>query len=663
MFDVCLVGMPFAAVERPSIALGLLQAILKQAGIPTTTIYANIQFATEVGLADYTLWEDALRDLTFSLAAFPEFQPNCDAQLRRSFRRLPGYVKDSGRFDTEESFFNATRKLREKATGFVDETARAVVNTGARIVGCTSMYWQHTASLALLRRVKEFDPSIVTMLGGANCESVMGLANHRNFSWVDYVVSGEADDFIAELCKLSLVKGRDITAAELPFGVFGPTHRTFGYPSSNNGDGAPRAACRNLGVLPAPDYDDYFRTLRASSLAESVSPGLLVETARGCWYGAVHQCKFCGISEVGMAYHSKAPEKVIAELDQLEQRYGVSNFEVTDNILDMSYFKTVIPRLAEHPNGRRIFWETKANLKRAQVEMLAKAGVIWIQPGIESLDSRVLKLMDKGVQGSQNVQLLKWCREFGIRLSWNFLWGFPGEDDQWYSELAEKLFLLEHLQSPRLMVRLRYDRYSVYQARAAEYGLKLEPTPFMFLTYPVSSEEMMDLTYYFETAKNGDSGKETPRPGVKAMNDAVRQWQQRFWRGLPSILSLTDDGTSLEILDTRNCAAEMITTLEGLDRKVYLACDDGPSQTKLPALLQKDYGISTRAEEIEGVVANLRRRNLIIDLDDRLVALAVRGSLPKLPTPDQFPGGFSMPLPSKNSKVETSSAWADPTPC
>jgi ribosomal peptide maturation radical SAM protein 1 len=603
-----------------------------------------------------------LGDLTFSPAAFPEFQPDCDAHLRLCFRELPPDARCSGKFDDEESFFRVAQELRERATVFVDETAHAVLNTGARIVGCTSMYWQHTASLALLRRVQELDPSIITMLGGANCESVMGLANHRNFSWVDYLVSGEADDFIAALCKMILIKGRELSHAELPFGVFGPTHREFGYPVSANGDGVPRAACRNISVLPPPDYDDYFRTLRSSSLAEIVHPGLLVETARGCWYGAVHQCKFCGISEIGMAYHSKQPERVIDELDQLEKRYGVSSFEVTDNILDMSYFKTVIPRLAEHRNGRTIFWETKANLKRAQVAMLAQAGVIWIQPGIESLDSRVLKLMDKGVQGSQNVQLLKWCREFGIRLSWNFLWGFPEEDDQWYSELAEKLFLLEHLQPPRVIIRLRYDRYSVYQVRAAEYGLKLKPLPFMFLTYPVSDQEMMDLTYYFGTVKNNDSlRKPITRPGVKALHQAVRKWQNKFWRGLPPILSIEDDGKHLEILDTRSCAAETVTTLEGLARAVYLACDDGPSQTKLPALLEKDYGISTTAAEVDTVVADLRRRNLIIDIDRRLIALGVQGALPKLPTAAQFPGGFSMPIPSKNGKAKTTTAWADPT--
>mgnify|MGYP001376590225 CR=1 FL=1 len=44
-----------------------------------------------------------------------------------------------------------------------------------------------------------------------------------------------------------------------------------------------------------------------------------------------------------------------------------------------------------------MFYEIKANLKPKEVKALSEAGVCWIQPGIENLDTRVLKLMKKGV--------------------------------------------------------------------------------------------------------------------------------------------------------------------------------------------------------------------------------------------------------------------------
>ena len=44
-----------------------------------------------------------------------------------------------------------------------------------------------------------------------------------------------------------------------------------------------------------------------------------------------------------------------------------------------------------------------------------------IQPGIESLSDHVLKLMRKGTTALQNIQLLKWCREYGVQPEWNLL--------------------------------------------------------------------------------------------------------------------------------------------------------------------------------------------------------------------------------------------------
>jgi hypothetical protein len=42
-----------------------------------------------------------------------------------------------------------------------------------------------------------------------------------------------------------------------------------------------------------------------------------------------------------------------------------------------------------------LVYETKANLTRAQVDLLRAAGVGWIQPGLESLSTLILKLMRK----------------------------------------------------------------------------------------------------------------------------------------------------------------------------------------------------------------------------------------------------------------------------
>ena len=108
------------------------------------------------------------------------------------------------------------------------------------------------------------------------------------------------------------------------------------------------------------------------------------------------------------------------------------------NILDMGYFKDVIPELARVKNKPSIFFETKSNLSPEQVGALARAGVRKIQPGIESLSTPVLKLMRKGCTMLQNIQLLKSCAGAGIEPGWNLLYGFPGEDPESYREFMEE---------------------------------------------------------------------------------------------------------------------------------------------------------------------------------------------------------------------------------
>lgn len=638
--DVCLITMPYATVTLPSLALGLLKGILQRDGIPTTVVHANLWFLELVGLERFRICEHLapielqIGEWTFAAAAFRDETPD-DAALFDRLRRSPGLILTRHRPDGLPQLFEDLHALRRAATAFVDTTARRVLATGARIVGCTSTFEQHVASLALLRRVRELAPDVVTLLGGGNCEAVMGTATHAHFPWVDYVVSGEADGLIAALCRQILAHGRAVPAKRLPTGVLGPCHRDA--PPAE----PPRAMFHAMDTLPYPDFDDYFAALASSPMRDAIEPGLPVETARGCWWGARHHCTFCGLNGGSMAFRSKSADRAVAEFDHLERRYGLRRFETVDNILDMAYLKTVVPRLAEgERRGRSLFYEVKANLTRAQVATLAAAGVNWLQPGIESLHSALLKLMDKGVQAFQNVQLLKWAREFGVRVSWQMLWGFPGEDDAWYGETAGMLAALEHLQPPGGITRLRLDRFSVYHDRPQDFGLDLRPVQSLRWVYPLPEEVCRDLTYFFQDVDRPETiDWIAARPGVGAAMTAVKRWRRSFWNEPRPILGMHDDGRRLVISDSRRIATQFTTRLTGLARAVLLACDAAPPRERLAATLAREHGAAP-AKRLDAAVESLLARRFLLELDGRLVALPVRGELPRLPTFREFPGGY-----------------------
>ena len=334
--DVTLVCMPFVEVQRPSIALGLLQASLASTEIRSEVAYANFGFAESIGIVAYQAMQSAptdhlLGEWCFAGSLFPSVKEDEEEYLN-----LVLDVRCQGFPAQLEMRKDLMRWVRRQAENYVERVAAAIVARKPRIVGCSSSFQQHCASLALLKKIRELAPQTVLLMGGANCEGEMGLETLRVFPWVDCVVSGEADAIFVDLCRALLDYGRAVQAGTLPAGAVSQADLSNSFEIGLRE--LPRPVIRELDVLPCPDYDDYFTTLRASTLSNLIEPGLLAESSRGCWWGEKSHCSFCGLNGIGMTYRSKSADRVLAELAELSGRYGIRSFQFVDNILDMSFF-------------------------------------------------------------------------------------------------------------------------------------------------------------------------------------------------------------------------------------------------------------------------------------------------------------------------------------
>lgn len=631
--------MPYARIESPSLALGLLKACLQESEIESAVLYPNLWFAEKIGIYKYKAISEGLADhfvgeWTFSGVAFPDFKPDYSEYF-------------SGIFNNKTETIQLLCSIREQAVSFIEQVAQSVLDLQPRIVSCSSTFHQHCASLALLRRIRELEPQVITVMGGGNCEGPMGLVTHKAFPWVDFVCSGEGDDLFAKFCHRLLAQELDLASIALPYGVIGPSHRDKGLVASE----APRASVQDLDRIPIPDYDDYFQTLRSCpKTAPYISPGLFVETSRGCWWGQRQHCTFCGLNGQGMTYRSKSPERVVKEFTWLSQRYGLRKFFVVDNILDLRYMNTVLPMFAALEESYTIFYETKANLNRQQMQQLAEAGVRWLQPGIESMHNQALKLMNKGNIALVNVQLLKWAREFGIQVLWNFLVGMPGESRNFYTETLEWLPLIVHLQPPTEIRQVGYHRFSPYHERPEDYELRLLPHRAYCYIYPLSPEMLDDLAYYFEDVSDREndcskSGRDKRNiPEHQTLQEWVTEWKKLFGSEQPPILSVVDnDGQQLRIIDTRPCATKQELILEGLTYQVYVACDRALMYQELVKVLGKKYGLDVSWNDIEPVVKELRSAKVLLEVDSRLLSLGIgafRTPIPQLQDIREQPGGY-----------------------
>ncbi len=644
MLDVCFVLVPYVAIERPSIAMGVLKAALTRVGIRSQVIYGNMQFAEKIGLDPYHWIENSSAaylcgEWTFSQAAFPDFHPDHSQ-----------YFQLIGLNSAKQELLH---QVREQAINFIDNLAHQVLELKPRIVSCSSTFQQHCAALAFLRRIRELNPEVITLMGGANCEGPMGVETHRLFPWVDFVLSGEGDESFPQLCTLLLAKGRELTPEELPYGttsrVSQETPRLPEVPL--------RATIHHLDSTPIPDYDEYFEALNNSSIRKRIIPGLLVETSRGCWWGQKSHCTFCGLNGSGMTYRAKSTTRVIEEFTKLSELYQTRKLEVVDNILSLNHLEEVLPILAQANPPYEIFYETKANLSRQQIQQLSQSGVRWIQPGIENMHDCVLQLMRKGNNAAINVQTLKWTQEFGVRVSWTILYNFPGELDEWYLEMAEWLPLIFHLQPPTGLSSIRYDRFSPYHENPEKFGIKIRSYQTYAYIYPASEEELVNLAYFFEDAtlpklQTLAVDKNALGFGLKAAQQKVEQWKDLFWSDFRPLLQMETVGQGLKITDTRPCAVQSEIYLEGLAQQIYLLCDRALTSKELIKALRQSYNLTLSWEEIQPIVEQLQQLKILIHLSHRFLSLAVTGDIPPLPTEQDFPGGSILMAETEISKDE-----------
>jgi ribosomal peptide maturation radical SAM protein 1 len=609
-----MVTMPFAAI-RPSMGPSLLVSHLRRVGATARVVYLNMLFAKLLGTADYGYVADRAPtqslagDWVFSAALFGE-RPSADRAYIAAFHER------FGAYGPCDAPLSTLTVARGQADAFIESCLERVDWTAHDLIGFTSSFTQHAASLALARHIKARHPELLIAFGGANCEDEMGLTLHRAFPFVDFVCSGEADISFPKLIT-ELMAGRD--GHNIPGVVSRRENR------SQVSTLVPERV-RELDTLPHPDFDDFFAQLVNAYPNAQVPRRILMESSRGCWWGQKHHCTFCGLNGLAMTFRSKSPERVLDEITDLARRYSAEHIEMVDNILDMDYLTKLLPELADRRLQLELFYETKANLRKDQLRLLHAAGVTAIQPGIESFSTAVLRLMHKGTSAVQNVQLLKWCAEIGIEAAWNLLYGFPGENPNDYHEMAHLIDSISHLQPPHGVGPIRLDRFSPNFTNANELGLSnVRPDRSYRLIYDLPDEHLEGLAYYFE---HDYADGRNPLDYVGETRAAVRRWHNG--RGAHGLFTV-DHGDHLAIWDFRPKAIQRLTILEGCERLVYLHCDQHRSHGSIEAHIAKsgkpDFAL-------DPFLDRLLSSRLMLEVDNRHLSLAVR-----LPTPTSTDDG------------------------
>src|SRR5215813_10560818 len=494
--DALIIVPPFFELRYPSLGAHVLQTCARAAGFRVRVFYANLLFASHIGLPSYTTLAKApsgtfLGERLFARAAYgvPPLGDHADMFTPEQIfgtGLAPAIYQDDLPW---AAYRLEVLQIEARVPAWIEAAGKYIAGLGIPIVGATTTFQQTAPAIALLGAVRRHAAGVTTIIGGANCEGEMAEGIRSIAPFIDYVFSGESERTFPELL-------RGLACGEPPAGPI-----IQGKP------------CDEMDAIPPMDYDDYYEQ-RAAYLSppdDAVvgKANLAYETSRGCWWGQKHHCTFCGLNGGGMAFRSRSPDRVIGELRALVTKYRPASIFMADNIMPHKYFSTVVPRLAKELPGVDIFYEQKANLPRERLVLLKHAGINTIQPGIEALSSKLLTLMRKGTTARQNVALLRDARGLQIALTWNLLWGFPGDRPAWYEETLAMLPLLHHLQPPNAFAPLMFDRFSPYFEQAEQFGVSdLRPFP-GYRDFLPAGAAVEKVAYHF-TGTYRSAGVEAP---------------------------------------------------------------------------------------------------------------------------------------------------------
>jgi anaerobic magnesium-protoporphyrin IX monomethyl ester cyclase len=303
------------------------------------------------------------------------------------------------------------------ALGLSEEVVPQIIRKEKpELVGITAMTSTVNSALAVARKVKESNSSILVVLGGAHA-SILPEATLQNNPEIDIIVRGEGEKSILELAEVIKGKSRDLSQ------VLGLSYRVGSGVKSN----PLRPAILDLDELPFPAFHLLPKgKYHLHPPFGRKSPAMPIMVSRGCPYS----CIFCSKSVFGNRYRHNSPAYVVSQIKLLMDKFGVKEIKFYDDVftLDKKWVMSICAELQSQ--GIDIPWtcETRVNLVDNELLGIMKdAGCYMIAYGVESGDQGILTTVGKNITLDQITNAFRLTHDAGIGTVGYFMLGAPNE--------------------------------------------------------------------------------------------------------------------------------------------------------------------------------------------------------------------------------------------
>lgn len=329
-----------------------------------------------------------------------------------------GYLASLARNEGHEVVF--VDNLRDRNTP--EDWERILREERPDLVGIKSYSTDLEPVDDMLRAVKDVDPDITTIIGGAHPSTEKAKGIYDQFGCLDYAIAGESEPGWVKFLKQLDSGGREFD--DVPGLVWkdpdGNVHHNE------------KILVDDLDELPFPAWDllDPRKYEWGFSFMTSRYPAAPMILTRGCPY----LCTFCGSYLItGRKVRKRSIDNVIEEMKLLKEKYGVRSIDIVDEnfVFVRKYVMEFCERLISEnlnigwncPYGVRI-----DRLDEELVKMMDSAGCYGLSLGIESGSDRQLKKMKKVLTVKQTVEKVNMVKRVSkIRLQGFFMMGLPDE--------------------------------------------------------------------------------------------------------------------------------------------------------------------------------------------------------------------------------------------
>ena len=276
-------------------------------------------------------------------------------------------------------------------------------------------YWQYRKAIAISRAVRASNNGAFYCLGGHGPSPDPEYFLH--LTQADAVCIGEGDETILHLLEV-IAEKRSLSE------VKGIAWREGDVVYFNER----RPLILDIDTLPFPAYHRFpmeiYRLLRLPRCLKADFVGIML-SGRGCPF----KCNFCYRMDEG--FRPRSNESIIEEIKLLKKDYSITYIAFYDDLLMSSVDR--MTSLCEDFIRQKInvTWNCNGRLNYVHkdvIELMRKAGCVFINYGIESFDDTILRNMGKALTTRQIEKGIAITLDAGISPGLNIIFGNIGEN-------------------------------------------------------------------------------------------------------------------------------------------------------------------------------------------------------------------------------------------